>query len=107
LRETLVAALVSCADSSLKLRSGRFLAGLSRDELQFIAEFLGCCILESARRSVCSRAQLAESVFAFQRARRGLCGACSEDQEHKMILLLEYLCCSGIEQVSMAHAGTA
>ena len=107
MRETLVTALVSCANSSLKSRSRRFLAGLSRDELQFIAEFLGCCVLESARRSVCSRAQLAEAVSDFQSARRGLRGRCSEDQEHKMILLLEYLCCSGIEQVSVARASHA
>ena len=107
MRETLVTALVSCANSSLKSRSRRFLAGLSRDELQFIAEFLGCCVLESARRSVCSRAQLAEAVSDFQRARRGLRGRCSEDQEHKMILLLEYLCFSGIEQVSVARASHA
>jgi hypothetical protein len=103
-RETLVAALVSCANRSLQSRSRRFLAGLSRDEMQFIAEFLGCCILESARRPVCSRAQLAEAIFAFERAHRGRCGWCSEDREHKMILLLEYLCCSGIERVSLAHA---
>ena len=107
MRETLVSALVSCANNSLKSRSQRFLAGLSKDEMQFIAEFLGCCILESARRSVCSRAQLAEAVFDFQRARRGLRGWCSEDQEHKMIVLLEYLCCSGIEQVSVARASHA
>jgi hypothetical protein len=103
-RETLVSALVSCANNSLKSRSQRFLAGLSKDEMQFIAEFLGCCILESARRSVCSRAQLAEAVFDFQRARRG---GCSEDQEHKMIVLLEYLCCSGIQHVSVARASHA
>jgi len=106
-RETLVAALVSCANRSLKSRSRRFLAGLSRDEMQFIAEFLGCCILETARRPVCSRAQLAEAIADFQRTRRGLGGSCSEDQEHKMILLLEYLCCSGIERVSMARASHA
>jgi hypothetical protein len=103
-REALVAALVSCADSSLQSRSRRFLAGLSRDEMQFIAEFLGCCILETARRPVCSRAQLAEAISDFQCARRGFGGWCSEDQEHKMILLLEYLCCSGIERVAMARA---
>jgi len=106
-RETLVTALVSCANSALKSRSRRFLAGLSSDEMQFIAEFLGCCILESARWPVCSRAQLAEAIFDFQRSRRGLRGPCSKDQEHKMILLLEYLCCSGIEQVSVARASHA
>jgi hypothetical protein len=103
-RETLVTALVSCANSSQRPRSRRFLAGLSGDELQFIAEFLGCCVLESARWAVCSRAQLADAVFDFQRGRRG---SCSDDQEHKMILLLEYLCCSGIERMAPARANHA
>ena len=107
MRETLVTALVSCASNSLRSSARRFLAGLSRDEMQFIAEFLGCCILESARRPACSRAQLSEAISDFQLARRGFCGWCSEDQEHKMILLLEYLCCSGIEQVSLARVSHA
>ena len=107
MRETLVAALVSCANSSLKSRARRFLAGLSRDEMQFIAEFLGCCILEAVRRPAYSRAQLAQAICDFQGARRGLCGLRAEDQEHKMILLLEYLCCSGIEQIPLARASHA
>lgn len=107
MRETLVTALVSCASSSLQSRSRRFLAGLSSDEMQFIAEFLGCCILESAPWPACSRSQMAEAIFDFQRSRRGLGCGCSEDQEHKMILLLEYLCCSGIEQVPALRASHA
>jgi hypothetical protein len=75
--------------------------------MQFIAEFLGCCILESARQPACSRAQLSEAISDFESARRASCGWCSEDREHKMILLLEYLCCSGIEQVSLARASHA
>ena len=47
MRNSLVAALVACADQPLKAKARRFLAGLSSDELQFIAEFLGSSILES------------------------------------------------------------
>ena len=94
-RNTLMAALVSCADSPHRSRARRFVQGLSSDELQFIAEFLGACVLDSAGNSCVSRAQWAERITRYQRMSNG-CGTCrSADQEHKMILLLEYLCRSG------------
>jgi hypothetical protein len=87
-RSSLVAALVSCVDRPLKTRARRFLLGLSADELQFIAGFLGCCILESPEDAGSSRAQLARRIAQHQQTRAQ---PCSRDQEHKMILLLEYL----------------
>ena len=88
----MVTALVSCADTPLKTEARRFLLGLSSDELQFIAEFYGACILEEPAACVRNRAELAEWIADFQ-AR----GATSRvaDQDHKMILLLEYLCRAG------------
>jgi len=94
-RNTLVAALVSCADSPQRPRARRFVQGLSSDELQFIAGFLGACVLDSAGNPCASRAQWAERITRYQQVSKG-CGTCrSADQEHKMILLLEYLCRSG------------
>jgi hypothetical protein len=87
-RSTLVAALVSCVDRPLKTRARRFLLGLSSDELQFIAGFLGCCILEPSADAGSSRAQLAGRIAQYQQTRAP---RCCRDQEHKMILLLEYL----------------
>lgn len=80
MRSVLVTALLACSDSSLKIKARRFLQGLSSDELQFIAEYLGACILEST--APC----------------QGSAGYCPEtpDQDHKMILLLEYLRRSGL-----------
>jgi len=87
-RSSLVTALISCVDQARKSRARRFLRGLSSDELQFIAGFLGCCILESAHDDRQSRAQLAGRIAEYEEAR----GAHSSwDREHKMILLLEYL----------------
>jgi hypothetical protein len=81
--------------------------GLSCDELEFIADYLGSCILESARQCG-SRAQLAGRIAAFQRSRQGCAPIRSADQEHKMILLLEFLCRSGMSQFSIAmRAGQA
>jgi hypothetical protein len=107
-RPTLVAALALCVDKSLQSKTRHFLLGLSCDELEFIAEYLGCCILESARQCGCSRAQLAARIAEFQRARQGCSSLRSTDQEHKMILLLEYLCLTGVRQFSMpVRAGQA
>ena len=106
MRSTLVAALVSCAGRPVKIRARRFLLGLSSDELQFIAGFLGACILESSGDRCASRAQLAERIAAYQDARNGRTRCRSDDQEHKMILLLEYLCRCGLLQIPLpARAG--
>ena len=97
MRNSLVTALVACADEPLKSKARRFLAGLSSDELQFIAEFLGSCVLESPVRCARNRAELAERIARFQtQAHRAWMR--STDQEHKMIVLLEYLCQSGAQQ---------
>lgn len=95
MRSTLVAALVSCADSPHRNQARRFVQGLSADELQFIAGFLGSCVLDSAGNPHASRAQWAERITRYRRASAG-CRLChSADEEHKMILLLEYLCRAG------------
>jgi hypothetical protein len=98
---TLVAALLSFADAPFRAKVRSFLNGLSLDELGFIAEFLGSCILESGQRSQCSRAQLARRIAEFQQARLGGVPLNSPDQEHKMILLLEFLCRSSLQQFTL------
>lgn len=64
--------------------------GLSADELLFIAEFVGACILESSE----DTARAAETVQSRQRLHftdaRAQC-----DCENKLILLREYLTRSG------------
>jgi hypothetical protein len=86
-RHDLVAALVASAEPALRPRARRFVVGLSADEMQFIAEYLGACILESQRCCCSSRAELAERIAGFQDARKS-----SGDWDHKSILLLEFLC---------------
>jgi hypothetical protein len=99
LRNTLVTALASCADTPLRPEARRFLRGLSSDELQFIADFLGACILQAPHDCPCEREQMAREIDAFQRA--CTCAA-SHDRDHKMILLLEFLCRSGVPAARMA-----
>ena len=106
-KSVLVSALSACADEVQKRDARRFLQGLAKDELQYIAEFLGSCILESQGYYVGSRTQLVEAIKQFDRSRRATSGASGsavsalQDQEHKMILLLEFLCRSGLTRFSM------
>jgi hypothetical protein len=101
-RRVLVTALASCAERTARLKTRRFLAGLSYDELQFLAEFLGASILEWERLRPSSRAELAERVAAFQRARCSCEYALETDQDHKMILVLEFLCLTGSRHAALA-----
>ena len=105
MRSALIAALVARAESSLKSRVRRFLRGLSCDELQFIASFLGACILESTAKLHGERF-ISGEVFEFQR-RQGVSDRGSEDRDLKMILLMEYLCGSGIRQTSIPERSEA
>ena len=91
MRSILVAALVACADRGSKSQVRGFLQGLSCDELQYIAGFLGACILESSHKCRPSRAELVGCI-AEVRGSKLPCAANAADRDHKMILLLEYLC---------------
>ena len=102
MRSALVAALVSCADSPHRSCAREFVEGLSADELQFIAGFLGACVLDSPGMGCASRAQWAERIARYQQMCAG-CPPCrSADREHKMILLLEYLCRTGAPRRSLS-----
>lgn len=82
MRTSLVSALCACAGDRQKRKARRFLEGLSADELQYIADFLGACILESGCGCTSSPSRMAESIAS---------GRCLEYRDHNMILLREYL----------------
>lgn len=83
MRRTLVAALVSCAGEEARTRLRRFLAGLSADELEFLAGFQGARILE---RCAAPSGARGDADFGSQAG-----GRCAADRDHKMIVLREYL----------------
>jgi len=91
LRTALISAITACADDRLQKKARWFLQGLSNDELQYIAEFLGACVIESYMDEACNRRQLADGIAHFDRFRSAPCGG-HNDPDHKMIVLLEYLC---------------
>lgn len=106
MRTGLVSALCACVGDRKRGRARRFLQGLSSDELQYIAEFLGSCILDHRNQTECTRAQLAEGIAQFERFRKKDRSACApgcrnSDGDHKMILLLEYLWHYGPTQLSI------
>ncbi|MGA2591241.1 MAG: hypothetical protein ABSH32_15080 [Bryobacteraceae bacterium] len=101
MRRALVSAATACVEERLQRKARKFLQGLSTDELQYIAEFLGACVLESWGDTACSRSQLADGIAHFDRFRPAPAG-CLSDQEHKMILLLEYLCRCKLTHCSLA-----
>jgi hypothetical protein len=88
---------VARTEKSLKLPVRQFLRGLSCDELQFIASFLGACILESAAGPPAMESKTAEWLVTQACADRG-----AEDRELKMILLMEYLGRSRMQQTWLA-----
>jgi len=99
----LVDALSCTANLSRRESARSFLEGLSTDELQYIAAFLGACVLEPMLDdSDASRDCLARLIAQYEWNRRpyrmsrvsqspeSLFDA-DTDVAHKMILLLEYL----------------
>ncbi len=104
-RQDLVAALSAYTENPFRSKTRRFLLGLSADELEFIAEFLGSSILEGGDPCGWSRARMAERIGAFRGSRPG--GARGIDNDHKLILLLEYLCRSGLKRIAQPPARAA
>jgi hypothetical protein len=67
---------------------------LSSDELQFIADFVGACILDTGELRGW-RNDVTVRLARFQHA-HAAGGGYPPDHDHKMILLLEYLCRAGL-----------
>jgi hypothetical protein len=86
--KTILVKSLCCMVSEQRRRKARqFLLGLSTDELQYIAEFFGSCVLESEHPHDWTRAQLTQGIQRFDREQKN----CVSDRQHKMILLLEFL----------------
>jgi hypothetical protein len=85
-RNTMILALSAYAETGVRTHARRFLSGLSSDELQFLAEFVGACILESS-------GDTASAIAAVQL--RHCQGPEPDlqhhDREHKILVLREFL----------------
>ena len=88
MKTILVRSLCAMVSGRQSRKARQFLLGLSTDELQYIAEFLGSCILESEQPSQWTRDQLTQAIQRFDQGQKHSIS----DRQHKMILLLEFLC---------------
>lgn len=105
MKTVLVSALSACAAERRQGRARRFLEGLSADELQYIAGCVGAFMLERAAGGEDARWQIVARMAGMERLRhRRLAAEAVEDLDHKMILVLEYLCRCGLGRPSLAHA---
>jgi len=87
MKTILVRSLCSMVSDKQRRKARQFLLGLSIDELQYIAEFLGSCILESEQPYGWTGAQLTQGIQRFDQGQKHSVS----DRQHKMILLLEFL----------------
>src|SRR6266446_8493851 len=97
MKSILVKSLCAVVSDRQRRKGRQFLLGLSTDELQYIAEFLGSCILESEQPHRWTRAQLNHGIQRFDQAQNNSVS----DRQHKMILLLEFLCRCNIGSTPM------
>ena len=88
MKNVLVKSLGSMVPCEHRHKARQFLLGLSTDELQYIAEFLGSCVLEAEKPYRWTRLQLSQSIQRFDYCQK----ISLSDRQHKMILLLEFLC---------------
>ncbi len=87
MKTILLRSLCAVVSDPQRRKARQFLLGLSTDELQYIAEFLGSCILESEQPHSWTRAQLNYGIQRFDQSQK----SSVSDRQHKMILLLEFL----------------
>jgi hypothetical protein len=89
-RMALEKALADYVPPDREALSRAFLSGLSVDELLFLAEFLGSCILISSAIRMDTWDAIGHEARAFRRSREQ-----REDADHKLILLSEFAACCG------------
>ncbi len=118
---TLVDAIASFSNLPHRDSAREFLEGLSTDELEYIAAYLGACTLDpELHGSSGSRDRLAAQIERYERGHRssyrpksyhgsGPCTATLTDVSHKMILLLEFLSITTLSRPAAwpVHIGSA
>jgi hypothetical protein len=101
-RHTMILALSAWAGDGVGTRARRFLSGLSSDELQFLAEFVGACILESA-----DDVETAAAMVQWRHCRMVERSLQHRDHEHKILVLREFLGRSRYQAALSSDSGPA
>jgi hypothetical protein len=84
-------ALLTCIDGPHQQTARRFLSGLSSDEIEYIADFVGTCVLECRLWLGCDRNQVAMWIRDFALTHRT-----EPNEDDKALLLFEFLSRCGI-----------
>src|ERR1700730_10398199 len=98
MKTILVKSLSSMVPCEQRRKARQFLLGLSTDELQYLAEFFGSCVLESEKPYRWTRLELSQNIQRFDQCQKNSIS----DRQHKMILLLEFLCRCHIGSATIA-----
>jgi hypothetical protein len=89
-RAALEKALIDYVPPDREVAAMAFLSGLSMDELLFLAEFLGSCLLINSGVTTESWDAVWHQTRSFHRGEQG------EDTDHKFILVSEFAACGGL-----------
>jgi hypothetical protein len=89
-RITLEEALVDSVPPDREVLARAFLSGLSIDELLFLAEFLGSCLLVTPAIKMDTWDAVSHQAHAFRRSLEHGSAKQREDNDHKLILLSEF-----------------
>jgi hypothetical protein len=101
-RSSLFGALLRSANPVDRQTMNDFLRGLSRDELECLAEFQGACVLEQVYSTSCHPYRLMADFFNPSACERW---HNSDDRAHKMYIVLGYL--DRIQATVSVRVGTA
>ncbi len=89
-RAALENALVQYAPQDREAAAKTFLGALSVDELLFLGEFLGSCILVTSATNLGTWDAISNRAHACHRAMDRMSPRQREDMEHKLILMSEF-----------------
>jgi hypothetical protein len=89
-RTALESALLSYAPANRESFAQTFLEALSLDELLFLADFLGSCILITSAINMHTWDAICHQAHAWQRRRETMSPAQRQDAGHKILVLSQF-----------------
>ena len=94
-RLALESALREYAPRERQVFAQAFLEGLSVDELLFLAQFLGSCLLITSAIRMATWDAFCQRAHSCHRDLERMTAAQREDADHKLILMSEFAACCG------------
>jgi hypothetical protein len=95
-RAALEKALIDYVPPEREVVAIAFLSGLSMDELLFLAEFLGSCLLISSAITMNTWDAVWHQARSYRLGQGSRSGKQREDTDHKLLLVSEFAACCGL-----------